>query len=190
MLFRSGMRLVAIFNPVVSLVVNVGIVLVLWFGGLRVNVGDMDVGKVMAFINYMTQVLFSLMVMTRILNIFIRARSSAERIGEVFEAEDTIIVKENPTLIKNMKGQLEFENVYFKYNTSSKYILEDINFTVNHGDTLAIIGSTGSGKSSLINLIPRFYDVLKGTVKIDSVDVREFDINNLREKIGIVPQKV
>ena len=186
----KGMRLVAIFNPVVSLVVNVGIVLVLWFGGLRVNVGDMDVGKVMAFINYMTQVLFSLMVMTRILNIFIRARSSAERIGEVFEAEDTIIVKENPTLIKNMKGQLEFENVYFKYNTSSKYILEDINFTVNPGDTLAIIGSTGSGKSSLINLIPRFYDVLKGTVKIDSVDVREFDINNLREKIGIVPQKV
>ena len=151
----KGMRLVAIFNPVVSLVVNVGIVLVLWFGGLRVNVGDMDVGKVMAFINYMTQVLFSLMVMTRILNIFIRARSSAERIGEVFEAEDTIIVKENPTLIKNMKGQLEFENVYFKYNTSSKYILEDINFTVNPGDTLAIIGSTGSGKSSLINQIGR-----------------------------------
>lgn len=185
----KGMRVVAVFNPVVAFVVNIGIVLVLWFGGLRVNSGEMEVGKVMAFINYMTQVLFALLIMTRILNVFIRARASAERIGEVFETENTIILKEEPILIKDTKGQLEFENVYFKYNTSSKYILEAINFSVAPGETLAIIGSTGSGKSSLINLIPRFYDVVEGKVKIDNVDIKDMNICDLRQKIGIVPQK-
>ena len=186
----KGMRVVAVFNPVVTLVVNIGIVLVLWFGGLRVNSGQMEVGKIMAFVNYMTQVLFSLIMMTRILNIFIRARASAERIGEVFEAENTITVKENPIIFNNVKGRLEFENVYFKYYSSSRYVLEDINFFINPGETLAIIGSTGSGKSTLINLIPRFYDVDKGKIKIDGMDVKDIDISDLREKVGIVPQKV
>ncbi|WP_406243242.1 ABC transporter ATP-binding protein [Tissierella carlieri] len=186
----KGMRVVAVFNPVVTLVVNIGIVLVLWFGGLRVNSGQMEVGKIMAFVNYMTQVLFSLIMMTRILNIFIRARASAERIGEVFEAENTITVKENPIIFDDIKGKLEFENVYFKYYSSSRYVLEDINFSINPGETLAIIGSTGSGKSTLINLISRFYDVDKGKIKIDGIDVKDIDISDLREKVGIVPQKV
>ncbi|CAK7019611.1 ABC transporter ATP-binding protein [Tissierella sp.] len=186
----KGMRVVAVFNPVVTLVVNIGIVLVLWFGGLRVNSGQMEVGKIMAFVNYMTQVLFSLIMMTRILNIFIRARASAERIGEVFEAENTITVKENPIIFNDIKGKLEFENVYFKYYSSSRYVLEDINFSINPGETLAIIGSTGSGKSTLINLISRFYDVDKGKIKIDGIDVKDIDISDLREKVGIVPQKV
>ncbi len=186
----KGMRVVAIFNPLVTIVVNIGVVLVLWFGGLRVDLGDMEVGKVMAFVNYMTQVLFSLMVMTRILNVFIRAKASAERIGEVFEVEDNIIVKEESKTIEDRFGKLEFENVYFKYNNSSKCVLEDINFSVSSGETLAIIGSTGSGKSSLIKLILRFYDTTKGNVKIEGIDVKQLDINNLREKIAIVPQKV
>ncbi|WP_201259867.1 ABC transporter ATP-binding protein [Tissierella sp. P1] len=186
----KGMRVVAVFNPVVTLVVNIGIVLVLWFGGLRVNSGQMEVGKIMAFVNYMTQVLFSLIMMTRILNIFIRARASGERIGEVFEAENTITVKENPIIFNDIKGKLEFENVYFKYYSSSRYVLEDINFSINPGETLAIIGSTGSGKSTLINLISRFYDVDKGKIKIDGIDVKDIDISDLREKVGIVPQKV
>jgi len=186
----KGMRVVAIFNPLVALTVNVGIVLILWIGGMRVNTGDMEVGKIMAFINYMTQVLFGLTIMTRVLNMFIRAKASAERIGEVFEAENTIITKDRPVKLENSKGLLEFENVYFKYHSDSRYVLEEINFTVNHGETLAIIGSTGSGKSTLVNLIPRFYDATEGKIKIDGIDVRDIDLNELREKIGIVPQKV
>lgn len=186
----KGMRIVALFNPIVSLIVNIGIVLVLWVGGLRVNSGDMEVGKIMAFVNYMTQVLFSLMMMTRILNIFIRARASAERIGEVFESEDTIIVKEAPTTFNDIDGKVEFENVYFKYHSSNIYVLEAINFSISPGETLAIIGSTGSGKSSLINLIPRFYDATEGNIKVDGIDVKDMNLNDLREKIGIVPQKV
>lgn len=185
----KGMRIVALFNPLVALGVNIGIVLILWFGGVSVNKGNMEVGKIMAFINYMTQVLFSLMIMSRVLNIFIRARASADRIGEVFDTEDTITVKKQPHLGKDIKGRVEFENVYFKYNTSSKYILEDISFSVEPGETLAIIGSTGSGKSSLINLIPRFYDAIGGKVKLDNIDVKDMDLNDLRETIGIVPQK-
>lgn len=186
----KGMRVVAIFNPLVALVVNIGIVLVLWFGGIGVNLGEMEVGKVMAFINYMTQVLFSLMVMTRILNIFIRARASAGRLIEVFEANDTIVVKDDAISNNKIKGYLEFENVYFKYINSSKYILEDINFSVEPGETLAIIGSTGSGKSSLVNLIPRFYDTVKGTIKLDGIDIKDMDLDDIRDNIGIVPQKV
>lgn len=186
----KGMRVVAIFNPLVALVVNIGIVLVLWFGGIGVNLGEMEVGKVMAFINYMTQVLFSLMVMTRILNILIRARASAGRLIEVFEANDTIVVKDDAISNNKIKGYLEFENVYFKYINSSKYILEDINFSVEPGETLAIIGSTGSGKSSLVNLIPRFYDTVKGTIKLDGIDIKDMDLDDIRDNIGIVPQKV
>lgn len=186
----KGMRIVAVFNPLVALVVNIGIVLVLWFGGLRVNAGEMEVGKIMAFVNYMTQVLFSLIMMTRILNIFIRAKASSERIGEVFASEDTIIVKENPTPFKDVRGRLEFEQVYFKYHNTSRYVLENINFSINPGETLAIIGSTGSGKSSLINLIPRFYDATEGKVKIDGIDVKDIGLDELRKKVGIVPQKV
>lgn len=186
----KGMRIVAVFNPLVALTVNIGIVMVLWFGGLRVNVGDMEVGKIMAFINYMTQVLFALMIMTRVLNMFIRARASAERVGEVFRAKDTIDVKDKPTPIKGLKGKIEFDDVYFKYSSSGKYVLENISFSVNPGEALAIIGSTGSGKSTLINLIPRFYDVAKGKVMIDNIDIREFSLSQLREQIAIVPQKV
>lgn len=186
----KGMRIVAIFHPLVALSVNIGIVLVLWTGGLRVNVGSMEVGKIMAFINYMTQVLFALMIMTRVLNMFIRAKASAERIGEVFEAENTILIKDNPAQISNEEGRLEFNNVHFKYHLDSGYVLNSIDFSANPGETLAIIGSTGSGKSTLINLIPRFYDVVEGEVRIDGIDVKEFNPNELREKIAIVPQKV
>lgn len=186
----KGMRIVAVFNPLVALVVNIGIVLVLWFGGLRVNSGDMEVGKIMAFVNYMTQVLFSLIMMTRILNMFIRAKASSERIGEVFAAKDTIIVKENPSNFKDIRGRLEFENVYFKYHSTSRYVLEDINFSIEPGETLAIIGSTGSGKSSLINLISRFYDVTEGKIKIDGINVKDISLDDLRKEVGIVPQKV
>lgn len=185
----KGLRTVAIFSPMIAFTVNVGIVLVLWFGGYAANAGAMEVGKIMAFVNYMTQVLFSLTIMSRLLNIFIRSKTSSDRIAEVFNEDNTILVKENPEVIENTKGQLEFKDVSFKYKDSSKYILEDINFKVNPGEMLAIIGSTGSGKTSLINLIPRFYDVNKGGIIIDGKNISELDPEQLRMEIAIVPQK-
>ena len=185
----KGMRTVAIFSPMIAFTVNIGIVLVLWLGGYSANAGAMEVGKIMAFVNYMTQVLFSLTMMSRLLNVFIRSKASSDRIKEVFNEDSSILVRENPETIKDPKGQIEFENVSFKYKNSSKYILEDISFKVNPGETLAIIGSTGSGKTSLINLIPRFYDVNKGQIKIDGKNIAELDPEKLREQIALVPQK-
>jgi ATP-binding cassette subfamily B protein len=185
----KGMRTVAIFNPLVALVVNIGIGFVLWFGGIRVNNGNMEVGKIMAFINYMIQILFSLTIMTRLLTVFIRAKTSAERIGEVFDLEDSMIIKENLKDFKEINGKLEFEDVSFKYTDKSKPVLKDISFFINTGETLGIIGSTGSGKTTLINLIPRFYDTTTGKVKIHGVDIKDISLDDLREKIGIVPQK-
>lgn len=185
----KGMRIVALFNPIVALIVNMGIVLILWVGGLRVNSGSLEVGKIMAFINYMTRLLFSFVMSTRILNMYIRAKASAERIGEVFNTENIIYTKERPLPFKDIRGKLEFNHVYFKYHDNSKYVLEDISFSVESGETLAIIGSTGSGKSTLINLIPRFYDPTKGIIKIDGIDIKDVDLHELRENIAIVPQK-
>ena len=185
----KGMRIVALFNPIVALIVNMGIVLILWVGGLRVNSGSLEVGKIMAFINYMTRLLFSFVMSTRILNMYIRAKASAERIGEVFNTENIIYTKERPLPFKDIRGKLELHNVYFKYHENNKYVLEDISFSVNPGETLAIIGSTGSGKSTLINLIPRFYDPTKGSIKIDGIDIRNVNLYELRENIAIVPQK-
>lgn len=185
----KGMRTIALFNPLVALTVNVGIVLILWIGGIKVNLGDMEVGKVVAFINYMTQLLFALVMVTRILNMYIRAKASSHRIREVFEAENTIMAKKDPVSFKDIKGSLEFENVYFKYPNSRDYALKDINFSLNFGETLGIIGPTGSGKTTLVNLIPRFYDVTKGTIRIDGIDIRDVDLRGLRERIALVPQK-
>lgn len=185
----KGMRTIAIFSPLIAFTVNMGIVLVLWLGGYSVNSGNMEVGKVIAFINYMTQVLFSLTMMSRLLNIFIRSKASSDRIKEVFNEENTILVNENLQVIENPKGQLEFNDVSFKYNGSSKYILEDISFRINPGETLAIIGSTGSGKTTLINLIPRFYDVNKGKIIIDGKNIVNIGPNQLREQIALVPQR-
>lgn len=185
----KGMRTVAIFSPMIAFTVNIGIVLVLWLGGYSANAGAMEVGKIMAFVNYMTQVLFSLTMMSRLLNIFIRSKASSDRIKEVFNEDSSILVKGDPVVIENPKGQLEFKDVSFKYHKSSRYILEDISFKVNPGELLAIIGSTGSGKTTLINLIPRFYDVNKGEIEIDGKNIADLDPEELREQIALVPQK-
>ncbi|WP_032121192.1 ABC transporter ATP-binding protein [Clostridium amazonitimonense] len=185
----KGMRVMSILNPSITLTVNIGIVLVLWFGGVKVNGGNMKVGQIIAFINYMTQILFSLMMLSHVFTMFIRAKASAERIGEVFSEESSLMLKDSPVNLERASGTVDFEEVYFSYDDNGKPVLKDITFHCEAGETIGIIGSTGSGKSSLVNLIPRFYDVTSGTVKVDGIDVRDMDIKSLREIIAIVPQK-
>jgi len=185
----NGMRAMAIFNPAIALTVNIGIVLVLWFGGVKVNNGTMQVGQIIAFTNYMTQILFSLVMMSHVFSMFIRAKASAERIGEVFEIENEHEEIKSSDELDEISGRVDFENVTFSYAGASEPALKNISFTCKTGETLAIIGSTGSGKSSLVNLIPRFYDVTEGSVKVDGVDVKRIDIKKLRKSIAVVPQK-
>lgn len=186
----SAMRLMSIFHPGIALTVNLGIVAVLWLGGLGVQDGRMQVGHIIAFINYMTQILFSLMLIAMVFTMFVRAKASAERIGEVFSLQDRMIWKEAPKVVSHDLGKIEFENVSFSFQGSvGESVLKNITFACRSGETIGIIGPTGSGKSSLVHLIPRFYDVTSGTIKVDGVDIRHLDPKKLRENIALVPQK-
>lgn len=186
---KKAMRVMAVFSPSITLTVNLGIVAVLWFGGYSVRAGNMEVGKVIAFINYMTQILHSLMVISRVFNNSVRAKASAHRIEEVFTHENTIENKPGALYTSRGTGLVEFCDVSFSYGDTSEPVLENITFSCLPGETVGIIGSTGSGKSTLVNLIPRFYDVGSGNIKINGVDIKDIQTDNLREKIAIVPQK-
>lgn len=185
------MRLMTVFNPAIMLTLNFGIVAVIWLGGIRVDNGNMQVGEIVAFINYMTQILFSLMMISMVFNMFIRARASAVRIGEVFAAENAMTWKEDRAEPKGPdRGRIDFEQVTFTYEgASGTPAVKNVTFTCMPGETVGIIGSTGSGKSSLVNLVPRFYDAVSGKVKVDGIDVRDVNPRELRERIAIVPQK-
>ncbi|MFC3885029.1 ABC transporter ATP-binding protein [Bacillus songklensis] len=183
-------RVMAVFSPVIMLTMNFGIVAVLWLGGLGVSHGQMQVGHIIAFTNYMTQILFSLMMISMVFNMFVRAKASAERIDEVFSQENDITWKDSSEEVSNRKGRIDFEHVFFSYEgTSGQSVLKNISFTCLPGEMVGIIGSTGSGKSSLVELIPRFYDVSSGLIKVDGEDIRNIEPKRLREKIAIVPQK-
>ncbi|MCB2288648.1 ABC transporter ATP-binding protein/permease [Clostridium sp. CS001] len=199
----NAMRIMAIFPPGITLIVNLGIVATIWIGGVKVNSGNMQVGEIIAFINYMTQILFSLMMISNVFTMFVRAKASAERIGEVFNEEKTL--KNLPELSgasvtnflkdngkdSEVKGRIDFENVSFSYpGTTGEPVLKNLTFSCSQGETIGIIGSTGSGKTSMVSLITRFYDVNKGKIKINNIDIRDMDVKNLREKIAIVPQKI
>ncbi|NRD77267.1 ABC transporter ATP-binding protein [Bacillus sp. BRMEA1] len=182
-------RLMSIFSPAIMLTVNLGIVVVLWIGGLGVHSGDIQVGHIIAFINYMTQISMSLMMISMVFNMYVRARASASRIGEVFMQEDSITWNRESFATSQEKGRIDFENVTFAYEASGEPVLKNINLTVLPGETVGIIGSTGSGKSTLVGLVPRFYDVASGTIKVDGEDIKQINPKVLREKIAIVPQK-
>ena len=173
--------------PIVSLIMNLSVVTILWYGGYLASDGIIDAGKIMAFINYLIQILSSLMMMVMIVVNFSRAKASADRINEVLNEESSI--KEiNKT--ESLDGySIEFKNVFFKYYESSEYVLEDISFKVNQGERVGIIGATGSGKSSLISLIPRFYDATSGDIIIGGKNVKSFNIKELRKNIGVVLQE-
>ena len=185
----AAMKITAVFTPIIGLVVNVGIVLVIWIGGINVNKGNMHVGQIIAFTNYMTQILFSLMMVTNVFTMFVRARASSQRISEVFSEKDSMINGKKIMENSKCRGRVDFEHVFFSYNKDKEPILKDISFTCLKGETVGIIGSTGSGKSTLVNLIPRFYDTLSGEIKVNGVNIKMLDIKSLREKIAVVPQK-
>ncbi|WP_026568123.1 ABC transporter ATP-binding protein [Bacillus sp. UNC41MFS5] len=182
-------RLMATFSPLIMLTVNLGIVAVLWIGGNGVDTGDIQVGHIIAFINYMTQILFSLMMISMVFNMFVRAKASAGRINEVFLQEDPPTWNERQDESFTETGRIEFEDVSFSYEGGvGDPVLKKINLTILPGETVGIIGSTGSGKSTLVGLIPRFYDSVSGTIKVDGVDSKLVDPKILREKIAMVPQ--
>jgi ATP-binding cassette, subfamily B, multidrug efflux pump len=186
----NAMRTMAVFNPSITLTVNLGIVVLLWLGGSRVSSGQVQVGQIIAFINYMTQILFTLIMISHVFTMFVRAKASAERIGEVFDEESTIKAVGKPMEFDNLKGGVDFENVSFSYSgATGEPVLKNINFRCLQGETVGIIGSTGSGKTSLVNLVPRFYDATLGSVKVNGVEVNKVDLKSLRDKIALVPQK-
>jgi len=169
---------------------NLGIIVVLWFGGFGVENGTIQVGHVIAFTNYMTQILFSLMMISMVFNMFVRAKTSANRIGEVLAEEDDMTWNQESMSPINKGGRIDFENVSFSYEgAAGEPVLKNITFTCLPGETIGIIGSTGSGKSSLVGLIPRFYDVTAGMIKINGEDISQINPKALRERVAVVPQK-
>lgn len=173
--------------PMATLIMNLTVVSVLWFGGNMVNAGDLEIGKIVAFINYLLQIMGSVVMVINIMIGYSRAKASATRINEVFETETSIKDKENTKVIENF--DIEFKNVSFRYNEHSENVLENISFTAKQGETIGIIGSTGCGKSSFVNLIPRLYDVSSGEILIGGTNIKDISLSQLRENIGIVLQE-
>lgn len=186
------MRTMSVFNPLIMLTVNFGIIAVIWIGGIRVDNGDIQIGSVVAFINYMTQILMSLMTISMVFNMFVRAKASSVRIGEVFAEKNAMTWNDEAPTVRSTaeRGRVDFERVSFSYDGSAgEEVLRDVSFSCLPGETVGIIGSTGSGKSTLVHLIPRFYDAGSGVVRVNGQPVQELEPSRLRETIAIVPQK-
>jgi ATP-binding cassette subfamily B multidrug efflux pump len=182
-------KIMAAMMPTMMLVMNFATIAIVWFGGIRISNGEMQVGSLMAFIQYAMQIMFSLIMLSVIFVIVPRASASAIRINEVLDMVPEINDPEQPKEANLERGFLRFENVTFHYPGAEQPAISNISFEAGPGETTAIIGGTGSGKSTLLSLIPRFYDVGSGKVLIDGVDVRELTQEQLRAKIGFVPQK-
>jgi ATP-binding cassette subfamily B multidrug efflux pump len=183
-------RMMAVLMPIMMLVMNLTTVTIIWFGGIRIDRGTSNIGNMMAFLQYAMQILFSLLMASLLFIMLPRAQASADRINEVLA---TIPEIKDPEHVRGTdiatKGYIEFRNVTFSYHGAEEPAISGISFSARPGEVTAIIGSTGSGKSTLINLIPRFYDVDSGAILIDGVDIREMSQKALRAKIGLVPQK-
>ncbi|MGA7271322.1 MAG: ABC transporter ATP-binding protein [Acidimicrobiia bacterium] len=183
-----GRWMAAIF-PTVLLVLNLSSVAVLWFGGIRVDAGAMQIGSVVAYLSYLIQILMAVMMSTFMFMLVPRASVSADRIGEVLDTESSVVPPAAGVTTTPTRGHLELRGVEFKYPGASYPVLRDVSFSADPGQTTAIIGSTGAGKTTLVSLIPRLFDVTAGAVLVDGVDVREYDPEALWARIGLVPQK-
>ena len=185
---RASRWMVLLF-PIAMFMVNVSSVAVIWFGAFRIDSGDIKIGQMTAFLNYLIQILISVMMSTMLLFLAPRSAVSADRILEVLDTEPTVAPPADPVAPQELTGVVEFRDVTFTYPGAEDPVLANVSFTLAPGRTTAIIGSTGSGKSTLVNLIPRLYDVSSGEVLVDGVDVRRLDPDALWSRIGLVPQK-
>ncbi len=182
-------KLMAISQPMFFFLLNMAIIVIFWVSSKMINVGSLQVGQLVAFIEYLFHAMFSIMLFSMVFVMYPRAQVSANRIMEILNEDPIIKSPENGVKETEVKGIIEFDNVSFTYPNGEEAVLKNISFKGKKGETIAFIGSTGSGKSTLINLIPRFYDVTEGSIKIDGVDVRNYDLGALRKKIGFIPQK-
>lgn len=181
-------RIMAILLPLMMLTLNFSIIAIVWFGGIRIDNGNMQVGDLMAFIQYAMLIMFSLVMMSMMFVIIPRASVSADRINEILAMKQKIVDPKKEITVGKQRS-IEFRNVTFSYPGAEKPVLSNISFHANSGEVTAIIGGTGSGKSTLVHLLPRFYDIDSGSILVNGVDIREMKQENLRKKIGFVPQK-
>ncbi len=180
----------ALLSPVTYAVTDVAIILIVWLGAVEVNAGAMKTGDIVALVSYMTQILLAMVVVANLVILMTRSSACAKRINEVFETEPGVKEKNHGEVeVDESAPKIQFEHVSFNYNSDGDDELSDISFEVKRGSTVGIIGGTGSGKSTLVNLIPRFYDVSSGCVRVDGVDVRDYSFKQLRKQMGIVPQQ-
>ena len=184
-----GGRLQALMFPTATLIINISSVAVVWFGSDRINAGLMQPGAMIAFLTYLTQILMSVMMATWMAALIPRASVSAERIQEVLNTPTSVVVSENAITELQQTAVLQFDSVGFHYPGAELPVLDNVSFTVRAGQTLAVIGSTGSGKTTLVSLIPRLFDATSGVVSLDGVDVRDLAPEALWSRVGIVPQK-
>lgn len=185
---RASRWMVLLF-PIAMFMVNISSVAVIWFGAFRIDSGNIQIGQMTAFLNYLIQILISVMMSTMLLFLAPRSAVSADRILEVLDTEPTVAPPADPVAPQELTGVVEFRDVTFTYPGAEDPVLANLSFTLTPGRTTAIIGSTGSGKSTLVNLIPRLYDVSSGEVLVDGVDVRRLDPDALWSRIGLVPQR-
>ena len=182
-------RVMVSMMPLMTLIMNLITVLIVWVGANQVSAFKMDVGEMMAYMQYVMQIIFAFLMLSMMFIMIPRASVSGDRIAEVLEAVSSIKNNEIASKLKKCTGLIEFNNVSFKYPGGDEDVLHNISFTARPGETTAFIGSTGSGKSSIVNLIPRFYDVTSGEILLDGIDIRNIDLHDLRNNIGYVPQK-
>ncbi|MFT6390550.1 MAG: ATP-binding cassette subfamily B protein [Ilumatobacter sp.] len=185
---RAG-RLMSLMFPTVTLFISISNIAVLWLGADRINSGEMELGSVIAYLSYLVQVLIAVVMLTFMVSMIPRAAVAAERIAEVLDTDSSVVPPTNPVTAVSQHGTIDFDKVGFTYPGAANPILSDVSFSVSPGRTTAIIGSTGSGKSTLVDLVPRLFDVTKGTVSVNGVDVRQLDPDLLWGSIGYVPQK-
>lgn len=182
-------KISVLLNPLTYVVLNIAIIAIIWFGGKRVYSGNLTQGEIIALVNYMTQILLALIVVANLVVIYMKSYASMGRVVEVLETSSSINDGEINAIVENTNAVVEFKNVNFAYPGSSELVLENIDFTINKGETIGIIGGTGSGKSTIINLLMRYYDITSGELKLFGEDIKKYNLGVLRSKLGLVQQK-